>query len=303
MPLWRFFMKSKLRKSLNEKNFVFTAETSPPDSGNAKVIIDQIACLKDLADAINVTDGAGAKSHMSALATAAIIAQNGMEPVLQFTTRDRNRIAIQGDLLGGWALNIPNILCLYGDEVSGGDQPEAKEVRDLDTTSLLKTAFDIKIKKTYPSGRKIEDAPEFFIGGADTPFAITDAFDGANLFKKLNVGVEFFQTQYAFDETILKNYMLKLNQLGITDKAYFIIGLGVIKSAKSARWMNQNLFGIHIPEHIINRIEKSKDEKLEGIKICVELIEKYKLIKGVSGIHLMGYKQEQEIANVISNFK
>ena len=296
-------MKSKLRKSLIEKNFVFTAETSPPDSGNAKVILDQIACLKDLADAINVTDGAGAKSHMSALATAAIIAQNGMEPVLQFTTRDRNRIAIQGDLLGGWALNIPNILCLYGDEVSGGDQPEAKEVRDLDTTSLLKTAFDIKIKKTYPSGRKIEDAPEFFIGGADTPFAIKDDFDGANLFKKLNVGVEFFQTQYAFDETILKKYMLKLNQLGITDKAYFIIGLGVIKSAKSARWMNQNLFGINIPEHIINRIEKSKDEKLEGIKICVELIEKYKLIKGVSGIHLMGYKQEQEIATVISNFK
>ena len=142
-------MKSKLRKSLIEKNFVFTAETSPPDSGNAKVVLDQIACLKDLADAINVTDGAGAKSHMSALATAAIIAQNGVEPVLQFTTRDRNRIAIQGDLLGGWALNIPNILCLYGDEVSGGDQPEAKEVRDLDTASLLKTAFDIKIKKTY----------------------------------------------------------------------------------------------------------------------------------------------------------
>jgi len=296
-------MKSKLRKSLIEKNFVFTAETSPPDSGNAKVVLDQIACLKDLADAINVTDGAGAKSHMSALATAAIIAQNGIEPVLQFTTRDRNRIAIQGDLLGGWALNIPNILCLYGDEVSGGDQPEAKEVRDLDTASLLKTAFDIKIKKTYPSGRKIEDAPEFFIGGADTPFAIKDDFDGANLFKKLNVGVEFFQTQYAFDETILKNYMLKLNQLGITDKAYFIIGLGVIKSAKSARWMNQNLFGINIPDHIINRIEKSNNEKLEGIKICVELIEKYKSIKGVSGIHLMGYKQEQEIATVISNFK
>ena len=296
-------MKSKLRKSLIEKNFVFTAETSPPDSGNPQVILDQIACLKNLADAVNVTDGAGAKSHMSALATAAIIAQNGMEPVLQFTTRDRNRIAIQGDLLGGWALNIPNILCLYGDEVSGGDQPEAKEVRDLDTTSLLKTAFDIKIQKTYPSGRKIDDAPAFFIGGADTPFAIKDEFGGANLFKKLNVGVEFFQTQYAFDETILKNYMLKLNQLGITDKAYFIIGLGVIKSAKSARWMNQNLFGINIPEHIINRIEKSNDEKLEGIKICVELIEKYKLIKGINGIHLMGYKQEQEIATVISHFK
>ena len=295
-------MKSKLRNSLQENKFVFTAETSPPDSGNKEVIIKQVGCLKHLADAVNVTDGAGAKSHMSALATAVILAQNSIEPVLQFTTRDRNRIAIQGDLLGGWALNVPNILCLYGDEVKGGDQPETREVRDLDTISLLKTAHDIKINKTYPSGRKIEDAPEFFIGGADTPFEVKDDFDGANLIKKINAGVEFFQTQYAFDEVVLKNYMMKLNKLGITDKAYFIIGLGVIRSAKSARWMNKNLFGINIPEKIITRIENSNDEKIEGIKICIELIEKYKLISGVSGVHLMGYKQEQDIASVISNF-
>ena len=295
-------MKSKLRNSLQENKFVFTAETSPPDSGNKEVIIKQVECLKYLADAVNVTDGAGAKSHMSALATAVILAQNSIEPVLQFTTRDRNRIAIQGDLLGGWALNVPNILCLYGDEVKGGDQPETREVRDLDTISLLKTAHDIKINKTYPSGRKIEDAPEFFIGGADTPFEVKDDFDGANLIKKINAGVEFFQTQYAFDEVVLKNYMMKVNKLGITDKAYFIIGLGVIRSAKSARWMNKNLFGINIPEKIITRIENSNDEKIEGIKICIELIEKYKLISGVSGVHLMGYKQEQDIASVISNF-
>ena len=296
-------MKSKLRKLLKEKKFVFTAETSPPDTGNKQEVIDQIECLRNLADAINVTDGAGAKSHMSALATATIIAQNGIETILQFTTRDRNRIAIQGDLLGGWALGISNILCLYGDEVKGGDQPETKEVRDLDTLSLLKTAHDIKIKKTYPSGRKIANAPEFFIGGADTPFKIKNDFDGSNLLKKINVGVEFFQTQYAFDENVLKNYMLKLKQLGITDKAYFIIGLGVIKSAKSARWMNENLFGINIPEYIINRIEKSEDQRLEGIKVCIELIEQYKKIDGINGIHLMGYKQEEEIASVISNFK
>ena len=296
-------MKSKLRKSLKEKKFVFTAETSPPDSGNKDSIISQVECLKGLADAINVTDGAGAKSHMSSLATAIIIAQNAMEPILQFTTRDRNRIAIQGDLLGGWALDIPNILCLYGDEVKGGDQPETKEVRDLDTIRLLKTANDIKTNKAYPSGRKIVDAPEFFIGGADTPREISNNFDGINLIKKINVGVEFFQTQYAFDENILRNYMLKLKQLGVTEKAYFIIGLGVIKSAKSARWMNENLFGINIPENIINRIENSSNEKLEGVKICIELIEKYKLIDGVSGVHLMGYKQEQDIASVIANFK
>ena len=296
-------MKSKLRKLLNENKFVFTAETSPPDSGNKDVVIDEVECLNGLADAINVTDGAGAKSHMSALATAAILAQNGIEPILQFTTRDRNRIAIQGDLLGGWALDIPNILCLYGDEVTGGDQPDTKEVRDLDTIGILKTAHEIKTKKMYPSGRKINDAPEFFIGGADTPFKINNDFDGLNLVKKINAGVEFFQTQYVFEKDILKSYMQKLNELNITDKAYFIIGLGVIKSAKSARWMNKNLYGINIPEEIINRIEQSNDESLEGIKICIELIEKYKSIEGVSGIHLMGYKQEKEIASVISNFK
>jgi len=296
-------MKSKLRKLLMDNKFVFTAETSPPDSGNKELITKQVKCLEGLADAINVTDGAGAKSHMSALATAAILAQSGIEPILQLTTRDRNRIAIQGDLLGGWALEIPNILCLYGDEVKGGDQPETKEVRDLDTIGLLKTAHEIKINKMYPSGRKISDAPEFFIGGADTPYKISNDFDGSNLRKKIDAGVEFFQTQYAFDEDILKNYILKLNELNITDKAFFIVGLGVIKSAKSARWMNKNLFGINIPEKIISRIEKSNNENLEGIKICVELINKYMLIEGVSGVHLMGYKQEKEISSVISHFK
>ena len=296
-------MKSKLRKSLNDNKFVFTAETSPPDSGSKIDVIDQVKSLKGLADAINVTDGAGANSHMSALATAAIIAEDGIEPILQFTTRDRNRIAIQGDLLGGWALNIPNILCLYGDEVKSGDQPEAKEVRDLDTISLLKTANNIKVNKNYPSGRKIANAPDFFIGGADTPFKINDDFDGANLFKKIDVGVEFFQTQYAFDELILQNYMKRLNQLGIISKVYFIVGLGIIKSAKSARWMNANLFGINIPDEIIKRIDKSENEKAEGKKICIELIQKYKSIEGVSGIHLMGYKQEEDIASVISHFQ
>ena len=296
-------MKSKLRKSLNDNKFVFTAETSPPDSGSKIDVLEQVKSLKGLADAINVTDGAGANSHMSALATAAIIAEDGIEPILQFTTRDRNRIAIQGDLLGGWALNIPNILCLYGDEVKSGDQPEAKEVRDLDTISLLKTANNIKVNKNYPSGRKIANAPDFFIGGADTPFKINDDFDGANLFKKIDVGVEFFQTQYAFDELILQKYMKRLNQLGIISKVYFIVGLGIIKSAKSARWMNANLFGINIPENIIKRIDKSENEKAEGKKICIELIQKYKSIEGVSGIHLMGYKQEEDIASVISHFQ
>ncbi|MDC1134209.1 methylenetetrahydrofolate reductase [Alphaproteobacteria bacterium] len=159
------------------------------------------------------------------------------------------------------------------------------------------------MRHSYPSGRKIQNAPNFFIGGADIPFAIPDDFDGGNLLKKIKGGIDFFQTQFAFNEIILKNYMKKLYELGITDKAYFIIGLGIIKSAKSARWMNQNLFGVHVPEEIINRLENSSDEKSEGIKICIELIEKYELITGVNGIHLMWYQQEQDISKVISYFR
>ena len=296
-------INNNFEKKLKSKEFVFTAETSPPDSTVRSEITDRVLCLKDLADAINVTDGASAKSHLSSLVVSSIIKDIEIEPILQLTTRDRNRIAIQSDLLGAWTLNIQNILCIYGDQVETGDQPETKEVRDLDTLGVINTANYFKKEKKFPSGRSIKSAPEFFIGGADTPFEIDDKFDCANLIKKIEQGVNFFQTQYAFDEDILKNYMLKLNELKITEKAYFIIGLGVIKSANSARWMNKNLFGINIPEEIINRIEQSNNESLEGIKICIELIEKYKSIEGVCGIHLMGYKQEKEIASVISNFK
>ena len=232
-----------------------------------------------------------------------IIKDIEIEPILQLTTRDRNRIAIQSDLLGAWTLNIQNILCIYGDQVETGDQPETKEVRDLDTLGVINTANYFKKEKKFPSGRSIKSAPEFFIGGADTPYEIDDKFDCANLIKKIEQGVNFFQTQYAFDAQILKKYMDRLKKFNITKKAYYLVGLGVIKSAKSAKWMNKNLFGINIPDSIIQRLEDSTNESKEGIKICIELIEKYQEIEGVHGIHLMGYHQEEQIAEVISHFK
>ena len=184
-----------------------------------------------------------------------------------------------------------------------GDQPETKEVRDLDTLGVINTANYFKKEKKFPSGRSIKSAPEFFIGGADTPFEIDDKFDCANLIKKIEQGVNFFQTQYAFDAQILKKYMDRLKKFNITKKAYYLVGLGVIKSAKSAKWMNKNLFGINIPDSIIQRLEDSTNESKEGIKICIELVEKYQEIEGVHGIHLMGYHQEEQIAEVISHFK
>jgi len=296
-------INNNFEKKLKSKEFVFTAETSPPDSTVRSEITDRVLCLKDLADAINVTDGASAKSHLSSLVVSSIIKDIEIEPILQLTTRDRNRIAIQSDLLGAWTLNIQNILCIYGDQVETGDQPETKEVRDLDTLGVINTANYFKQEKKFPSGRSIKSAPEFFIGGADTPFEIDDKFDCANLIKKIEQGVNFFQTQYAFDAQILKKYMDRLKKFNITKKAYYLVGLGVIKSAKSAKWMNKNLFGINIPNSIIERLENSTNERKEGIKICIELIEKYQEIEGVHGIHLMGYHQEEQIAEVISHFK
>ena len=296
-------INNNFENKLKNKEFVFTAETSPPDSTVRSEITDRVLCLKDLADAINVTDGASAKSHLSALVVSSIIKDLGIEPILQLTTRDRNRIAIQSDLLGAWTLNIQNILCIYGDQVETGDQPETKEVRDLDTLGVINTANHFKKEKKFPSGRSINSAPEFFIGGADTPFKIDDKFDCTNLIKKIEQGVNFFQTQYAFDYQVLKKYMDRLRDFNITKKSYYLVGLGVIKSAKSAKWMNKNLFGINIPDKIIQRLENSENESQEGIKICIELIEKYKEIEGIHGIHLMGYHQEKQIASVISHFK
>jgi len=296
-------INNKLKKDLENKKFVYTAETSPPDSTNKQDVLNRVSCLKYIADAVNVTDGASAKSHLSALVVSSILADNDIEPILQMTTRDRNRIAIQSDLLGGWTLNIKNILCIYGDQVSSGDQPETKEVRDLETLGVIQTANDFKTKKMFPSGRNILSSPEYFIGAADTPFKIDKNFDCKNLLTKINSGANFFQTQYAYDFDTLKNYMNRLNEFGVTESAYYLVGLGVIKSSKSALWMNKNLFGINIPDKIINRIENSKDQEQEGIKICIELIQKYKEIKGIHGIHLMGYHQEKQIANVISECK
>jgi len=257
--------------------------------------------LKNVVDAVNVTDGAGAKPHMSALASAAILAQNGIEPVLQFTTRDRNRIAIQGDLIGGWALGIPNILCLYGDDITVGDQPDSKKVHDIDSKQLMETAKIMKNEGTFPTGRKIDPKPELFIGAADLPRRPEKDFNASGLLAKISAGADFFQTQFAFDINILKEYMKVINDAGVTEKAYYIVGLGPLASARSAKWMDANLFGVNIPEAVIKRIEGSDNEKLEGQKICIELLEQFKEIDGIHGAHLMGPRQEQNIADLVSN--
>ena len=293
--------QSLLHKKLLDGNFVYTAETTPPDSADQEVILTKTKPLKYIADAVNLTDSPGAKVHMSALTAAIILVQNDIEPILQLTVRDRNRLALQGDLVGASALGVHNILCLSGDDPKIGDQPETIAVNDIDSLTLVATADLMRRKGKFPSGRLIEPPPKLCIGGAEVP---TEGKPNTEkILNKIKTGINFFQTQYVFDKKILKEYMKVLDDVGILEKTFFIIGLGPFTSAKSAKWMNNNLFGVNVPEKIIKRLEQSKDEKEESKKICLELIHHFKEINGVMGVHLMGHNKEEIIAEIIQESK
>jgi len=293
--------QSLLHKKLHSGGFVFTAETTPPDASNKEVLLEKTKPLKDVADAVNVTDSPGAKVHMSALTASIILKQNNIEPILQLTVRDRNRLALQGDLVGASALGVHNILCLSGDDPKGGDQPETKSVNDINSLTLVATAEMMKKEKKFPSGRAIDPSPNLFIGGAEVPSKGLP--NTKKIINKINTGVNFFQTQYVFETTKLKEYMKVLEDSGILEKTYFLIGLGPFASAKSAKWMNENLFGVDVPDVIVKRLEQAKDAKSESKKICLELIQSFREIKGVNGIHLMGHKKEEVIAEIIKESK
>ena len=294
-------IQSKLHQKLLDKVFVFTAETTPPDASDKETLLKNVVPLKNVADAVNVTDSPGAKVHMSSLTAAIILAQDGIDPILQLTVRDRSRLALQGDLVGASALGVNNILCLRGDDPKSGDQPETKIVNDLDSLKLVSTANMMRKEKKFPSGREINPSPKLFIGGAEVPSQGKP--NTKKILEKINQGVNFFQTQYVFDAKLLSDYMKILEDDGILEKTNFIIGIGPFASAKSAKWMNENLFGVDVPEKIIKRLEGSQDQKEESKRICVELIEAFRNINGVKGVHLMGHKKEQVISEIINESK
>ncbi len=288
-----------LESALSAGRFVVTAETSPPDAASEIPLMARAGCLKGVADAVNVTDGAGAKAHMSALAAAALLARHGIEPVLQFTVRDRNRLALQGDLLGAAALGVPNILCLHGDDPKVGDQPEAKAVIDIDSRELMRTARRMRDEGAFPSGRPIDPRPRLFIGAADSPQDPKPGWKPDGLAAKIEAGADFVQTQYCFDTGILRRYLDCLADHGLTERLFIIVGVGPLASAKSARWMNEHLFGVHIPDATVARLEKAADQREEGRRICVELMREFAAMKHVAGAHLMAPRQEAAIAEAI----
>ena len=293
--------QSLLQKKLLDKVFVYTAETTPPDASDKETLLNNVMPLKGVADAVNVTDSPGAKVHMSSLTASIILAQNGIDPILQLTVRDRNRLALQGDLVGASALGVNNILCLGGDDPKNGDQPESKIVNDIDSLTLISTANMMRREKKFPSGRTIDPSPKLFIGGAEVP--TQGKPNPEKILNKINSGVDFFQTQYVFDTKVLSEYMKVLGDEGILEKTNFIIGIGPFASAKSAKWMNENLFGVDVPDQIIKRLEGAEDQKEESKKICIELIEDFRNIQGVKGVHLMGHKKEAVISEIIKKSK
>ena len=290
----------RFKKKLETGQFVITAEITPPVSCARDDLVRIARPLKRLADAVNITDGAGARAHMAAVPAASILIDEGIEPVLQLVCRDRNRIALQSDLMAAAMFDIRNILVLRGDDLSKSDQAEAKPVFDLDPVGLLQTARGLRDRKELPNGRKVAGSANFFLGAADLPIDPPADWKPGALIAKIAAGARFVQTQFCMDADILRNYMGRLVQSGITEQLFFLIGIAPLKSARSARWMRERLYGTIIPEHLIERMERSANPELEGHHIALELIQEYSTIAGVSGVHIMAPNNERAIPELIS---
>jgi len=288
-----------LQEKLQAGRFVITAEITPPVSAAREDLLAKALPLKDLADAVNVTDGAGARPHLGSLTAAALLVQNGIEPILQLTCRDRNRIALQSDLISAAACGVRNLLVLRGDEPSAGDQPEAKPVFDVDTRVLLETARRLRDDGELPPARKVEGHADFFLGVADNPIDPPPGWVPKGLNTKIVSGAQFVQTQFCMDAGVAARYMARLGEHGIAGKLAILIGIAPLRSAKSARWMKEKLFGTIIPDALIERMEKAADPTAEGQRICLELIEQLANVRGVSGIHIMAPNNDAAVPGVI----
>ena len=289
----------RLERVLRLGRFAVTAELNPPDSADPRDVYERALVLSEVCDAINATDASGANCHMSSVGICSLLTRAGYAVIMQISCRDRNRIAIQGDVLGAAAMGVQNILCLTGDGVQAGDQPAAKPVFDFDSTSLLECIRTMRDKGHFLSGRKLTTPPRVFLGAAANPFAPPYDYRAVHIAKKIAAGAQFIQTQYCFDVPLLRKFMDKAREQGLHEKAFFLIGVGPLPSSKTARWMKNNVPGVHIPDAIIERMEKAKDQRAEGKQLAIDLIQEIKEIEGVSGVHVMAYRQEEFVNEII----
>ena len=290
---------SELQARLRSGQFVITAEITPPVSTDPAEFLRRAMPLKGLATAVNVTDGAGAKVHLSSLATAHFLVQSGIEPIFQMTCRDRNRLALQGDLLGAIALGIHNVLVLGGDDPKAGDQPDAKPVYDLNSRDLLTMFHRMRSENALPTGTKIDGPPiRLVLGAAEIPVDPQPGWEPKGLQAKVAAGADFVQTQFCMDVEVVSRYMARLRETGLS--VPILIGVAPIPSARSARWMRDKLFGTIIPEAHIQRLERASDPRAEGRKICIEVLRALSEIPGVAGAHVMAPMNFAEIPVVIT---
>jgi methylenetetrahydrofolate reductase (NADPH) len=256
--------------------------------------------LSQVCDAINATDASGANCHMSSVAVCALLTRAGYEPVMQVSCRDRNRIALQGDVLGGAAMGVHNVLCLTGDDVTVGDQPGAKRVFDLDSIQLLRTIKTMRDHGVFLSGRRLSSPPRLFLGAACNPFAPPFQFRPQRLAKKIEAGADFIQSQYCFDIPRFVAFMNAVRDLGLHERAFFLVGVGPLRSERAAEFMRRRVPGVHVPDDIVERLRKAPGpgKRAEGKRICVEIIQQVREIEGVHGVHLMAYRQEELVAEI-----
>jgi methylenetetrahydrofolate reductase (NADPH) len=291
----------RLERVLRSGRFAVTAELDAPDSADPADVYKNALVLAEVCDAINATDGAGANCHMSSMGCCALLTRAGYEPILQVGCRDRNRIAIQADLLGAAAMGVKNVLCLTGDDVTAGDQPEAKRVFDLDSIQLLQVARMMRDQGLFLSGRKITTPPRLFLGAAENPFAPPYDWRPPRLAKKVAAGAQFIQTQYCFDIPLFERFMGGVRDLGLHEKVYLLVGVGPLRSAKAAEFMRSRVPGVWIPDRLVDRMAKTPKQQQaeEGKRICIEIIQQVRAIEGVHGVHVMAYRQEESVAEII----
>lgn len=312
---------SNLERVLRAGHFAVTGELGPPQSADGEVIREKAALLKGYCDAVNITDNQTAIVRMSSIGAGTLVVQEGLEPVIQMTCRDRNRLAIQSDLLGAYALGMRNLLCLSGDHQTFGNHPNAKNVFDMDSIQLVQTMTAMREENVFQSGEEVKgQTASFFVGAAAAPFADPIDFRPYRLGKKVAAGANFIQTQLVYDIAAFQDYMRKVRDLGLHEKTYILAGVGPLKSPGMARYMKNKVPGILVPDELIERMtaagapwaDKKKDEltpedkrersqawKETGIQICVELIQQLQEIEGVAGVHIMAIEWEEAVKPIV----
>jgi methylenetetrahydrofolate reductase (NADPH) len=294
---------SRLERVLEAGHFAFTGELGPPQGANVEAIRKKASYLKGITDAVNITDNQTAVVRMASWAAGLIAIQEGLEPNYQMVCRDRNRIAMQSDILGAYAHGIRNMLCLSGDHQQFGNHPLTKGVFDIDSMQLIAMVKGMRDEKKFLSGSDIDVAPQLFIGAAENPFAEPFEWRVHRLAKKISAGADFIQTQCIYDMKRFREWMKQANDMGLTEKVHILAGVTPLKSGGMARYMAKNVSGIIIPDEIIDRIVKAKKAADEGIQICVEQIEELRGIKGVHGIHLMAIEWEHRVPEIAERAK